>query len=165
MNRSIAAQLAPILLAGALTSATAGVAHKWVDADGITHYSDAPPAIETSPVTLIELAVSDTPANDPAAAYYSIRNQWLRIQEERLARERIRLEQIRLKSQTPSAAPQVITLHAVETRPYGLQQPRFRPRLYHKARHHAHRGYRHFRGGPGKFKPRHRRAGGFWPTY
>ena len=134
MTRYIAEAIATSLLLFALSPAQAGVIHKWVDSNGITHYADAPPGTTTYPVTQIEV-----PDRQPAVAsdYYSITNQWRRLHQERLELERIRLEQARIRSIQDSSKPDVIVIEQPgEGRPVRVYQ-KYRPR-HHRA-HHRHK--------------------------
>ena len=83
--------------------------HQWVDADGVTHFSDTPPAAATPEVTVIEL---DAQYGTPAVAedYYSIVNQWQRMRDERNESDQLRLQRDRLR--TEAAAVQVVPVSA-----------------------------------------------------
>lgn len=80
-----------LVLPGFAASIEAEVVHKWVDADGVTHYSDEPP-----PATVTGLEQIELPATPPRAAdenadrYYSISSQWQRMRRERIELERAR---------------------------------------------------------------------------
>lgn len=75
----------------AVAAAAEGVTvHRWVDDQGVTHFSD------TAPRTAVrserwEVTVREAEP-DPAAGYYSVANQWRRLSRERDAREARRLE-------------------------------------------------------------------------
>ena len=71
--------------------------HKWIDEQGVTHYSDeAPEAIETTLIDLPDpvVAVSGGENED----YYSISKQWERMNRERLEREKLALEKARIEA-------------------------------------------------------------------
>ena len=66
--------------------------YKWVDEDGIVHFSDTMPADDTK-VESLRLNATNPPDYDPSNDPYSIRNQadrigetWSRLEEEREAR-------------------------------------------------------------------------------
>ena len=92
--------------------ASAATIHKWTDADGVTHYSDqAPPeaASDISELSVPETALVST-TESKGDHYYSIANQWQRMQREgeqrrrhELARQKLRIEQQR---QSAREAPQ-----------------------------------------------------------
>ncbi len=89
--------------------ADGGPVHKWVDDDGVTHYSDeAPPSVVTTLIELPEPPRADSAGSsgEPQDDYYSISNQWQRMHQERLERERLNLERerIRVARQAPPAA-------------------------------------------------------------
>jgi len=89
-----------------------GLAYTWVDKDGITHFSDSPPATGTTAsgdIVSMPLPQSYT-APDPAQDYYSISNQWRRMQEVKaeqdglaLQREQLRIEWYRAEQQAREA--------------------------------------------------------------
>ena len=136
MKRYIAESIAASLLVVALSPAQAGVIHKWVDSDGVTHYADAPPEAATSPVTRIDLPETTQAAD--SSDYYSIINQWRRLHQERLELERIRLEQARIKSLRESAEPAVVVIEqSDEIRPIVIY-PKYRPRYRRVHRRHKH---------------------------
>lgn len=71
------------------------LAYKWVDADGVTNFSDTPPVSVNNVVEEVEpiaLPGDYKIVYDPAGDYYSIDNQWKRLNAERLEREKIAME-------------------------------------------------------------------------
>lgn len=89
--------------------------YTWVDGDGVTHFSDAPPGKAGSIPGDVETMAMPEGFPDTADAgedhYYSIANQWQRMQEERsereeraLERERLRIEKARTKQAEAVAA-------------------------------------------------------------
>ncbi len=76
----------------------AELVHKWVDADGVTHYSDDPPATDATQATSIEVPAPGSRTTHPQDDYYSIANQWQRMHRERLERDRIALEKAKVKA-------------------------------------------------------------------
>ena len=82
-------------------AAADNVAYRWVDQEGVTHFSDTPPpADNTSRPGVESIALADFPAvADPAADYYSIVNQWKRLREELADQQKLVLEQRRLNLQ------------------------------------------------------------------
>ena len=114
-----------LLLSGFAAPIDAAVVHKWVDADGVTHYSDEPPAPTT------EFERIDLPAAPPRAAvgdddYYSIANQWQRMHRERIELERTRVERPRAKG-ADSRRIDTIVIQVSESRPSVAILPRHRP--------------------------------------
>jgi len=89
---------ATIAISIVLLPAYAGVVHKWVDAKGITHYSDEAPVSDTSEMTQIELPSTTQATAGAQGDYYSIANQWERMLKERLERAKLKLEHDRLKA-------------------------------------------------------------------
>ena len=106
------------LLLGAASgfAAQAGVVHKWVDADGTTHYSDEAPIDAQLQVNRIEIDESEQAAVKSTDDYYSIANQWKRMHRERLERDRIALEKARLRASKQVVERVVVQQPATETR-------------------------------------------------
>ena len=126
-----------LLMLGVSGQAMAATVHKWVDADGVTHYSDqAPPeaAAEISQVSLNETTTSGPKKQAVEDNYYSIANQWQRMQREgelrrqyELQRQKIRVEQQKVaeRSRVPDRAEDD------DRRYIGIYG-------YHKKRRHGH---------------------------
>ena len=81
--------VAALALLAAAESAAVTV-HTWVDAAGVRHYADQPPAA-ASDVEAFEI-VDSAPLADAAADYYSVTNQWARVRAEREAAQARRAE-------------------------------------------------------------------------
>ncbi len=90
--------LASLMLV-ALGSQAAAI-YQWQDADGVTHFSDAPPAKTdaASELNSFELETDFPDVQDPEENYYSISQQWERAKEDRLAREQLKLEREKLRT-------------------------------------------------------------------
>lgn len=96
-----------------LRTAAGDTVYTWVDAEGVTHFSDMPPATNTAApgdITTIALPEGYPAAVDPAADYYSVTNQWQRMRAElaateelALQRERNRVERLRAEQETEQA--------------------------------------------------------------
>lgn len=131
------------LICSALTPAAAGAVHKWVDEHGVTHYSDEPPDnTETTLIELPEPTIARTASEDGGLAddYYSISNQWARMNEERLERERLDLERDRIRAarQTPVPAPAAgDSGDEVRYVPVYSGFGYYRPHRRHHGRHHG----------------------------
>lgn len=134
-----------ILQACLLSPAAAGVAHKWVDADGITHYSDAAPASAVAAVTRINLEVSAPGSRQNG--FHSIANQWQRMHRERQQRERLKMEKARLEAAQQPAPRQVVYIDRPAATRHVSAYPGFVQR-----KHGVHRSQR-------KFRYRHAAAG------
>ena len=73
----------------------AAAVHKWVDDRGVTHYSDAAPDAAETSVVQLEISTgnrSTSAASESSDHYYSIANQWQRIQQERLQQQQLELQ-------------------------------------------------------------------------
>lgn len=144
MNRSMSTIPAVALVLNIFTPSSATVVHKWVDSDGITHYSDEIPVSAQTPVTRIELPEAPASANDKASGEYSIANQWRRIHQERIEREKLALEKARQKAQQQQTTEVVYVEQSRETR-YVVAYPRSRYRQHGYHRSHYNHGRRHAR--------------------
>ena len=134
------AALAAALSVGMVAAGDVTV-HRWVDEQGVTHFSDTPPRAAVRSERW-EVTVS-APDTDPATAYYSVANQWRRLSRERDAREARRLERRYLDAVTRTpAAPRGAPVHpagafAVPLGPFSALNvpPRRRPGWSHRGRH------------------------------
>ena len=144
--------------------ASAAVVHKWIDANGITHYSDAPPPAAAISVTQIDMTVEE-PA-DGKDDYHSIANQWARMHRERLERERIKLEQERLKASRQAVKTEVVYVEKPATssrhaRVYAF--PGYRGFKHYRSHYRHGRHHRYTRHKPGnKVAPTRRASLGFY---
>ncbi|MGD8810052.1 MAG: DUF4124 domain-containing protein [Gammaproteobacteria bacterium] len=77
--------------------------YRWVDADGVVHYSDAAPRGDVT-ATTIDVEESRTPDYDPLEDPYSILNQARRLREARSALVEARLE--REQASRPPVSPE-----------------------------------------------------------
>ena len=91
MQRSIATRSLLILLGFILLPAQAAVVHKWIDADGVTHYSDTAPGSSPAQVSIIDIPERNLVKTDVDNDYYSIRNQWQRLYKERIEKQKLEL--------------------------------------------------------------------------
>ena len=114
------------LLAGIPAGATE--IYRWVDEDGVVHFSDTKPADEE--VNVLYVGSTNPPGYEPAEDPYSIRNQadrinltWSRLEDERDKRREVRREQ---------AARRPLTVYAPydpydDAYHYSYYRPGFRP--------------------------------------
>ena len=80
--------LAAILLAGFADTAAAQAIRKWVDDEGVTHYSDQAPVSPSAPVERVEVPQSDKPQFDSEQVTDRIQQQAEQFERERKQRER-----------------------------------------------------------------------------
>ena len=141
MQRILMQLLAALAASTLLGSAGAANIYKWVDADGVTHYSDAAP--DAAETTLIEVPepVSGSAAEDSAADddYYSITRQWERMYRERLEREKLEVERARIRAAQKAAEPTTVYVQQADETRY---VPIYRGYGYRK--HHRYK--RHYPG-------------------
>lgn len=153
MNRSIALLIIVIFMNGVLLPAYATSVHKWVDTDGITHYSDEAPASSTTQVTLIEIPTNHTLAVDAENNYYSITNQWMRLHKERIELEKIELEKAKQKAAQSPVAPLIVYVNEPSEKRYVAAYPGFFQRRHgHRRFHDKSRYY------TGDFRKKHLRG-------
>lgn len=116
-------------------SAQAAAIHKWVDEQGLTHYSDEPPQQSQTPVTQLQIETGTATQQSAEGAapddYYSIANQWQRMQQESQQRQQRELQRAELKRAVQPAAPAGDYRENRKTR-YVAAYPR---------RHHRRRGH------------------------
>ena len=91
---------------GTLQAATI---HKWVDDKGVTHYSDEPPQQSLNPVIQMPIVTgaitSGSADKTKNEHYYSIANQWQRMQQESRERQQRELQRAALKRTQQSTQP------------------------------------------------------------
>ena len=98
-----------LLIFGLTLSAHAVDVHKWVDENGITHYSDEKPDSDSLTTTVIEVPANYVTSDEEN--YYSVVKQWERLHQERLALKQLKLEQAKLNSVKYSeSVPVVVNL-------------------------------------------------------
>jgi hypothetical protein len=88
-----------LLIGGNWVAAQAAAVHKWVDNRGITHYSDAAPEAPATRVIQLEISTGNSSSNaasETSDHYYSIANQWQRIQQERLQQQQLEMQKAAL---------------------------------------------------------------------
>lgn len=112
-----------MLLCSISISTTAATVHRWVDDQGVTHFSDAPPAEATREVKTLELSDDYPAAADTRTNYYSIANQWERMRIEREQKTRVDLEKARIQAENAAAA-------AYSEPPAEVQEPRYYPTYF-----------------------------------
>jgi len=96
--------LTVMVLPGWQSTAMAAEIYRWVDADGILHYSDAAPPEDVT-VTTIEIDATRPPDYDPLNDPWSIMNQARRISETRSALVEARIEREQANLQLLPATP------------------------------------------------------------
>lgn len=140
MFKHISLFLIALLLLAVTIPVFAGSVHKWVDAQGVTHYSDQMP--EENQNTVKQVAVTKIDVSDEYNVadnqqdYYSVTNQWARMREERIARKQIQLEKAKIKTAQQPAVPQVVYINQEEPRSSSVYYPAysaFGNRSFHQA--------------------------------
>jgi hypothetical protein len=132
-----------IILAGVHQGGvSAATIHKWVDEKGITHYSDQAPGPATS-VTHFEVntrGYASSSALRDSDRFYSIANQWKRINQERLQRQQFALQQAALKVNTQASTRPL--RHAYDERAGRIvvinSRRAYRRHGYKNGRHYLH---------------------------
>ena len=137
-----------VLLAGSnWITAYAATVHKWVDEKGMTHYSDSPPPALEIDVTQVKIS---SPGTDKATVskqpgnYYSIANQWQRIQQEGQQRRQFELQRAKLKQDRSPRQVPVQHDNQADNNRYVAVYPR---------RFHRRHPYKSHQPGPSKPQP------------
>lgn len=139
-------------------TAVADAVYTWVDDDGVTHYSDTPPSKGSPGAGEVETVAM--PGGFPEVAevtdnYYSIVNQWQRIQEERARKEELDLERRRLRLEASRLAQAERRVTAAEDDGDGPPSVVYGGGFYHPSPHAFPRGRNAFfgdRGIHGRFR-------------
>jgi len=143
-------------------SVDASAIHKWIDENGMTHYSDEPPnsAISVIRFEIDPLGYAKSSALQESDRFYSIANQWKRINKERLQRQKLALQQAALKADTT-------TVRELPRRTYDERSNRnvriYSRRVYRRHGYNNGRHYLHSYRPGGKPYIRNLRSSGF-PT-
>jgi len=135
-----------LLTVGGGSGARAAEIHKWVDEHGVTHYSDTAPASPEISVTRLDIDSGDVSRGAPAAApdhYYSIANQWQRMNEERLRRLQLELQRASIAAERRATAPPVVDHAADDGNRYLVAYPYPYHRPYRPRRHGPRSQLRH----------------------
>lgn len=132
-----------IALAAALLPGPAAALeiYKWIDADGVVHYSESRPERPTAtPVETFRIAATNSPAYDPDDYYWSILNQaerigeqWSAVQEEKAEEE----AEARAAATEARVAELERQLAARESADYVTARPFYGPFAFFPKRHHA----------------------------
>lgn len=128
-----------LLLSTASVPVFAEIVHKWVDAQGVTHYSDQQPEDLSSSVK--QIAVSNiystsSRVHNQEEDYYSVTNQWARMRAERIERKQLQLEKKKQQAEQ-LVTPQVVYINQEEERPRSVYYPAY-------LGGHSYRNYKNF---------------------
>lgn len=148
MMRSIITPALSLLMVSLLHCAHAAVVHKWIDADGVTHYSDKAPGPAVTDVSMIDVPSGNSDKTDVKNGYYSIKNQWQRVHKERLEQQKLELERDRQKAVLQSTTPPVVYVDESAEERYAVA---YLGRFHHRYRHgRLHKKQKRHRGFTGK---------------
>ncbi len=131
-----------VIISFASSPAYTADVYKWVDADGITYYSDEAPPVSPNPISLIELTATYPVTVDPEKDFYSITNQWQRLNRARIEREKLKLERIKLEEAQQPVTPQIVYNGEPQDKQYIIAYPgttyhrHGHKRFFRKGRHH-----------------------------
>lgn len=131
--KCIALSLIMLLLAAVTLPVYAGSVHKWVDDQGVTHYSDQAPDNysdtnsdnnNAEQVEVIRIDFSDAyRTSSYQDNYYSVTNQWARMKEERIERKQLQLEKAKQKVAQQPVDPQVVFVNQAEESQRSIYYP------------------------------------------
>jgi len=119
MSRNLARSVHFLVLLSGLLGGTvlaADQVYRWLDADGVTHFSQRPPPPGAAGVSVQQAPTYAAPP-DPTADYWSVTNQAQRMEASRLAQEKLRLEQQRLRQELEEAERRRIEAEQAATEP------------------------------------------------
>jgi len=136
MIRSMATQCLVILTSCAFVPVSATEVHKWLDADGVTHYSDEAPELSTTPVTKIDVPETSSAESKVRNNFYSIRNQWQRLHKERIEYEKLKLEKAKHEAAQQSATPEIVYIKEPYEKRYVVAYPNSYYRKHNRGRYH-----------------------------
>jgi len=129
-----------LLASASLHGVQASAIHKWVDARGVTHYSDQPPVATTMQTTQLDIDTGRNSADNSASKpdhYYSIANQWQRMNQEGLQRRQFELQRAAISA--ASAAnyqPEAQQAETESTRYVAVYPQRWYRKRGHRYGHH-----------------------------
>lgn len=153
MQRVISSIFVAVLFLFGASLVNADAVHKWVDVNGVTHYSDEVPSDEVKTVTQINLPVYSSSSSDAENDYYSIANQWMRVHEQRLALEKIKLEKAKQEAALRPVEPQVIVVNETNRRGIFLPRKRFVGHAPYYGDHYKKKRHGHDYNAPYKLEP------------
>ncbi|MDA0824149.1 MAG: DUF4124 domain-containing protein, partial [Proteobacteria bacterium] len=118
-----------MLLCSIVSPVLAGTIHSWVDGDGVTHFSDSPPAVAVEGATTLVLNDVPPSVDEASSDYYSIVNQWQRMSAERDKKTATSLARARIRADHAAAL-------SYDDEPYqGISEPRYFPAYGFPYRH------------------------------
>lgn len=156
MNRRIRTPSCLILLL-AFSQLAAGEVFTWIDAGGVTHFSEAPPANVASGVARVRLPPVQAGILDTRADYYSVINQAARMEARRIERERLRAERLAAEAAVRKARAEELAALETARRAASLEEPRYYPLYLQYPRRYGHRPHKGHR--PGHYDHRQRDTG------
>jgi hypothetical protein len=139
-----------LLIGSNWVAVQAAAVHKWVDDRGVTHYSDAAPDAAETSVVQLEISTgnrSTSAASESSDHYYSIANQWQRIQQERLQQQQLELQKAAVTAtRTTDRGPTDYDDEERTTRYVAAYPAKLHRRHGYRKRHpRHHRSYAHTR--------------------
>ena len=140
----------------AFSQAPAGEIYTWVDAGGITHFSETPPEDTDTGAAQVELQPAPAALPGTDADYYSVVNQAARMEARRLENEKLRAERLQAEAEARRARAEELAALETSRQAAGLEDPRYYPLYLHNPRYgqRPHRGHR-----PRHYDRRHRDSG------
>jgi hypothetical protein len=99
-----------ILLSVPASLASAAQVYTWVDAVGVTHFSETPPPNPATGTQLVNIQPSPTSADAPVEDFYSVINQAERMEKSRLAKEKLAAEKKQADAEASKARAEATAL-------------------------------------------------------
>jgi hypothetical protein len=124
-----------LVLLTAIPVAVAGPVYTWVDDDGVTIFSDTPPADESVSVALINDLPPPTAGMPVDGDFYSVVNQVRRMETQRLLSEKLMAERLQAEAEAGRARAEALAAEQpailYENEPGGYLYPYY-PRHHHR---------------------------------
>ena len=99
-----------ILLSLPASLASAAQVYTWVDAVGVTHFSETPPPNPATDTQLVDIQPPPTSTDAPAKDFYSVINQAERMEKSRLANEKLAAEKKQADAEASKARAEAAAL-------------------------------------------------------
>jgi len=132
-----------ILLLVPASLASAAQVYTWVDAMGVTHFSETPPPNPATDTQLVDIQPSPTSNDAPAKDFYSVINQAERMEKSRLANEKLAAEKEQAAAEASKARAEAAALQQRSYNNSSYDDTRYYPAYPYYPR------YRHRPGRPG----------------
>ncbi len=126
-----------LVLLAAISTSSAEVVYTWVDASGVTCFSDTPPMEESITVGLIENFPPPAAGMPADEDFYSVANQARRMETQRLLAEKLKAERLQAEAEALQARAEALAAQQ-PTIQYENVPDRYIYPYYPRRHHHPH---------------------------